>query len=157
VWRSDSKARATIGRLLLALLISSLASLAASSSTAQPPSAGDVGHDVSQPVRVDAPRVDLSNIAVAPGYRLDVDSVGYDLPTSVAIIPEPFDGEGAPVYFVAELQGTIKVVTRDRQVHDFAAVPTWGRQGHDLHGTSQQGLAGLCLAPEHGYLFATFT
>src|SRR5690606_40277174 len=109
------------------------------------------------PVTAARQRIDLSNIAVAPGYRLDVDSVGYDLPTAIAMIPEPFAGETAPLYFVAELQGTIKIVTRDRNVHDFARVPTWGLQGHDLDGNSQQGLAGLCLAPEHGYLFATFT
>lgn len=114
-------------------------------------------HEVSEPVSVDGRGVDLSTLAVAPGYRLDVDSVGYDLPTAIAMIPEPFEGAGAPIYFVAELQGSIKVVTRDRQVHDFASVPTWGRQGHDLGGNSQQGLAGLCLAPRHGYLFATFT
>ena len=109
------------------------------------------------PVSAARQRIDLSALAVAPGYRLDVDSVGYDLPTAIAVIPEPFAGDEAPLYFVAELQGTIKVVTRDRTVHDFARVPTWGRQGHDLDGNSQQGLAGLCLAPERGFLFATFT
>lgn len=113
--------------------------------------------ELPEAVLIRRPDVDLSTFAVAPGYRLEVDSVGYDLPTAIAMIPDPSPGDSAPYYFVAELQGHIKVVTRDRAVHDFAAVPTWGRQGHDLDGNSQQGLAGLCLAPEHGYLFATFT
>ena len=131
------------------LLLAAATGFLTAAGAAPPPSDG--------PTNADRPRIDLSNIAVAPGYRLDVDSVGYDLPTAIAMIPEPFAGQTAPLYFVAELLGNIKVVTRDRRVHDFARVPTWGKQGHDLYGNSQQGLAGLCLAPEDGYLFATFT
>src|SRR5690606_29074187 len=63
----------------------------------------------------------------------------------------------SPLYFVAELQGTIKAVTNDRTAYDFAKVPTRSQQGHDLEGASQQRLAGLCLEPELGYLFATYT
>jgi hypothetical protein len=100
---------------------------------------------------------DLHELAVAPGYTVEVDSSGFDLPTAIAFIPEPGAAADSPLYFVAELQGTIKVVTRDRTVHDFARVPTWGHQGHDLEGASQQGLAGLCLEPSNGYLFATYT
>src|SRR5690606_38395406 len=62
-----------------------------------------------------------------------------------------------PAYFVAELLGTIKVVTNSRAVHVFGGVPTWGQQDQDLEGDSQQGLAGLCLAPDQGLVFATYT
>lgn len=106
---------------------------------------------------VTAPSGVLDELAVAPGYKVEVDSSGFDLPTAIAFIPQPGIEPNSPLYFVAELQGTIKVVTRDRTVTDFAKVPTWGRQGHDLDGASQQGLAGLCLEPERGYLFATYT
>jgi glucose/arabinose dehydrogenase len=102
-------------------------------------------------------RPDLGRYAVPQGFSLEVDSRGFHLPTSIAVIPDPGDEADAPLYFVAELQGTIKVVTRSREVHDFATVPTWGRQDESLTGTSQQGLAGLCLAPAEGHLFATFT
>ena len=100
---------------------------------------------------------DLLDLAVAPGYTIEVDSYGFELPSAIAFVPEPGDQPDSPVYFVAELQGGIKVVTRDRSVHDFGAVPTWGRQGHDLEGASQQGLAGLCLDADSGYVFATYT
>ncbi|HET8984305.1 MAG TPA: PQQ-dependent sugar dehydrogenase, partial [Trueperaceae bacterium] len=100
---------------------------------------------------------DLRDLAVAPGYSIEIDSSGFDLPTAIAFIPQPGTAADSPLYFVAELQGSIKVVTRDRTVHDFADVPTWGHQGHDLDGASQQGLAGLCLDPDNGYLFATYT
>src|SRR5690606_4431978 len=104
-----------------------------------------------------SPPEGLLELAVAPGYKVEVDSTGFDMPTAIAFIPEPGDAADSPLYFVAELQGTIKVVTNDRTVYDFAKVPTWGQQGHDLEGASQQGLAGLCLEPELGYLFATYT
>lgn len=100
---------------------------------------------------------DLADLAVAPGYSLEVDSFGFELPSAIAFVPQPGDGPDAPLYFVAELQGSIKVVTNDRSVHEFGAVPTWGHQGHDLEGASQQGLAGLCLDAGSGYVFATYT
>ncbi len=99
----------------------------------------------------------LAQLGTAAGYALEVHASGLSLPTALAFVPEPDEGEGAPLYFVAELQGGVNVVTRGGDVHTFATVPTYGRQARPLSGTSQQGLAGLCLAPEHGYVFATFT
>lgn len=115
------------------------------------------GRPLADANQVSAQAEALLELAVAPGYKVEVDSSGFDLPTAIAFIPQPGTAADAPLYFVAELQGTIKVVTNDRTVHDFAKVPTWGHQGHDLDGASQQGLAGLCLEPERGYLFATYT
>src|SRR5690606_18362387 len=82
---------------------------------------------------------------------------GFELPSAIAFVPQPGTGPDSPLYFVAELQGSIKVVTRDRSVYDFGEVPTWGQQGHDLEGASQQGLAGLCLDADSGHVFATYT
>ena len=99
----------------------------------------------------------LDSLGTAPGYALEVHARGLALPTALAFVPEPAPGPDAPFYFVAELRGNVNVVTRAGDVHLFAAVPTYGQQDESLDGASQQGLAGLCLAPEHGYLFATFT
>lgn len=99
----------------------------------------------------------LESLGVAPGYALEVHATGLTLPTAVEFIPDPPNGPDDPFYFVAELQGTVNVVTRSGAVHAFAEVPTYGAQDEALEGASQQGLAGICLAPEHGYLFATFT
>lgn len=99
----------------------------------------------------------LENYAVQPGYGLAVDSTGFVFPTSIAFVPTPGNEPDAPLYFVAELRGTIKVVTNDRQVHVFAQVPAARQQGADLFGDSQSGLAGMCLDPERGYVFATHT
>ncbi len=95
--------------------------------------------------------------AVPPGYSLSVDSSGFELPTAIAFVSAPGERPNDPSYFVTELKGTIKVVTNDRRVHTFAAVPTFQGQQPDLKGASQQGLAGICLDDETGYLFVTFT
>ena len=100
---------------------------------------------------------DLSNWAVKPGYALEVDSTGFFLPTSIAFVPNPGDAPDDPLYFVTQLQGEVKVVTNDRSVHTFAKVPTLENQTPDLYGASQSGAAGVCLEPENGYVFVTFT
>ncbi|HZW28307.1 MAG TPA: PQQ-dependent sugar dehydrogenase [Trueperaceae bacterium] len=99
----------------------------------------------------------LDQVGTAQGYALEVHASGLTLPTALAFIPDAANDPEAPFYFVAELQGGINVVTRSGEVHRFATVPTYGAQDEELEGASQQGLAGLCLAPEHGYLFATYT
>jgi hypothetical protein len=104
-----------------------------------------------------AAQADLSAYAVQPGYALEVDVDGFVMPTSIAFVPSPGDTPDAPLYYVAELQGTIKVVTVDRSVHVFARVPASRGQTPELAGSSQSGLAGICIDAEHGYLFATYT
>ncbi len=99
----------------------------------------------------------LDQLGTAHGYALEVHASGLTLPTAIEFIPDAADDPAAPFYFVAELRGDVKVVTRSGEVHTFATVPTYGAQDVGLDGASQQGLAGLCLAPERGYLFATFT
>lgn len=99
----------------------------------------------------------LEEWAVPPGYSLTVDSRGFEIPSAIAFVPEPGDAPDDPLYFVTELKGTIKVVTRDRSVRVFAQVPTFQGQTLELSGASQQGLAGICLDAETGYVFATFT
>ena len=52
-----------------------------------------------------------------PGFRVAVDTTGYDYPVSIAFVPRPSEYPTAPLYYVAELPGRIKVVTRQRTVH----------------------------------------
>jgi mono/diheme cytochrome c family protein len=104
----------------------------------------------------------MSEWEVEEGFRLDADAVGFELPTSIAFVPEPGNAPGAPSYFVSELKGTIKVVTNDHKVHVFARGLT--RIHPDSlfphpempQGFAEEGVTGLCLAPEQGYVFATF-
>ena len=95
--------------------------------------------------------------AVTDGFALDVDASGFRFPTSIAFVPDPGPGPKDPLYFVTELRGRVKVVTNDRTVLTFA------EDFFDLHPrqelpaiSGEVGMAGLCLEPEHGYVFVTF-
>lgn len=95
--------------------------------------------------------------AVADGFSLQRDSLGYDFPTAIAFVSHPGPAPDDPLYFVAELRGAIKVVTNDRTVHTFADDFFALRPSAELpSGGGEVGLAGLCLAPRQGYVFATF-
>ena len=94
---------------------------------------------------------------VADGFRLDTDTSGYDFPVAIAFVPSPGKGPGAPLYYVLELRGKLKVVTRDRKVHDFAADITNFLPSRELPlREGEAGSAGLCLDPVNGYVFVTF-
>lgn len=95
--------------------------------------------------------------AVPDGFTLAEDAGGFTLPTSVAFVPEPGSNPKDPRYFVGELRGTIKVVTNDGTATTFAQGFTSMPSSQGLTpGADEYGLAGLCLAPDRGYVFATF-
>ena len=95
--------------------------------------------------------------ALPPGFDLKLDSEGYELPTAIAFVPEPGTSPKSPLYFVTELRGRVKVVTRDRSVSTFAdvAIPEPSTKYPQL--SAQNGAAGLCLDAERGYVFVTYS
>jgi hypothetical protein len=95
--------------------------------------------------------------AIPPGYFLEVDTSGYQLPVSIAMVPNPGSAPDAPLYYVAELGGRILVVRNDRKVEVFTD------NFFTLRSTAQLpsiagviGLTGLCLDADTGFLFATY-
>lgn len=95
--------------------------------------------------------------AVQEGFALSLDSEGYQFPTSIAFVPQPGPGPKDPLYFVTELRGTVKVVTNDRTVYTFAEGLITLQPEEELPAfEGETGLAGICLAPEQGYVFVTF-
>ena len=60
---------------------------------------------------------------------------------------------------VTELRGKVKVVTNDRTVLTFAEdfFTLRPKKGAVRIIDQEVGMAGICLAPEHGYLFVTFS
>jgi len=91
-------------------------------------------------------------------FSLSIDTEGYQYPSAIAFVPEPGADPKDPLYFVTELRGAVKVVTNDRSVYTFAEgffTPTSPRDFPAPEG--QRGLAGICLEPQHGYIFVTFT
>jgi hypothetical protein len=120
---------------------------------------GGIAGAVIAPLLASAPawgQGELEDWAVADGLALEVDASGFSVPTAIATVPDPGDDPGDPVYFVAELRGSIKAVTVDRSVVELTTVPTLEPPVDDLQGTSQSGLAGLCVAPDAGLVFGTF-
>lgn len=98
-----------------------------------------------------------SNWAIPPGYFLEIDSSGYTLPVTIALVPNPSPAPEAPAYYVAELGGRILAVRNDRKVEVFAEKffdLNLNAQMPDLAGVL--GLTGLCLDAATGYLFATY-
>ena len=98
-----------------------------------------------------------SDWAVAEGFSIRIDTEGYTLPSAIAFVPNPGKGPKDPFYFITELKGKIKVITNDRTVftfaEDFFRLRT-PKEPPSLEG--QSGLAGICLDPDRGYIFATF-
>lgn len=95
---------------------------------------------------------------VKRGYTIKVDTEGYQLPTAIAFVPNPGNGPKDPLYFVAELKGTVKVITNDRSVHTFAEdFFDLGRvEAYGAEDSRELGMAGICLDPPRGYVFVTF-
>jgi glucose/arabinose dehydrogenase len=98
-----------------------------------------------------------SDWAVAEGFALEIDTEGYSLPTAIAFVPQPGTQPKDPLYFVTELRGRVKVITNDRSVNIFAEDFFRQQIEKELPEVEgETGLAGICLAPEKGYVFVTF-
>ena len=104
-----------------------------------------------------APKSELdASWAVEEGYSLRVLARGFSLPTSLAAVANPGAEPGAPKLFVAELRGAIKVVANDNSVSEFARIATFAPKKDWPDWEGEAGMAGICLDPDHGYVFVTY-
>jgi glucose/arabinose dehydrogenase len=104
-----------------------------------------------------APKSELdASWAVEEGYSLRVLARGFALPTSLAAVPQPSAEPGAPKLFVTELRGAIKVIANDDSVSEFARIATFAPKMEWPAREAEAGMAGICLDPEHGYVFVTY-
>ena len=94
--------------------------------------------------------------ALPPGFDLTIDTSGYEIPTAIAFVPHPESRRKSPLYFVAELRGKIKVVSRDRSVHVFADLGLRKPQTPFPALGGQNGAAGICVDEQRGYVFVTY-
>lgn len=90
-----------------------------------------------------------------PGYVVEEVASGFQLPVNLAMVPDPGPHLGDPLFYVAELYGAIKVVTRDGVVRDYASDLLNYNPNGVFPGSGEQGLAGLVVEPESGDLFAS--
>jgi glucose/arabinose dehydrogenase len=91
------------------------------------------------------------------GFSLKIDTEGFEFPTAIAFVPNPGPDPKSPLYFVTELRGKVKVVTRDRSIHTFAENFFHLRPDIELpNPDAEMGMAGIALEPRHGYVFVSF-
>ena len=95
-------------------------------------------------------RDELSSWAVRDSFALTVHARGLRLPTALAFIADPASGADAPLYFVTELTGAIRTVTRSGALREFAHLQLRVPANHE------SGLGGICLDPTQGYVFVTY-
>lgn len=98
----------------------------------------------------------LANWSVDEGYSLQVVAQGFSLPTSIAVVREPNPDPKAPMLFVTELRGAIKIVSNDGTVTTFARIPNFTPEAEWPDNSGEAGMAGICLDPARGYVYTTY-
>lgn len=89
------------------------------------------------------------------GYMVEVFAEDLQLPVDIAMVPEPGDHPGDPLFYVAELYGNIKVVSRDGTVRDYASDLLNFNPTGNFPGSGEKGLAGIAVHPASGDVFAS--
>lgn len=90
-----------------------------------------------------------------PGFKAEIVATGFQLPVNIAFIPNPGATPTSPVYYVTELYGTIKVVYRDKTVHDYATGLLNFNPTGNFPGSGEQGVSGICVDPATGNVYAS--
>src|SRR5262245_39684855 len=95
----------------------------------------------------------LDHWSVQEGYSLQIVARGFSMPTAIAVVPEPGPDAKSPKMFVTELRGTVKAIAKDWTVSELTRVETFQPAAEWPDDRGEGGMAGVCLAPDQGYLF----
>ena len=90
-----------------------------------------------------------------PGYEVEKFASDLQLPVDIAFVPNPGPNPTDPLLYVTELYGTIKVVTRDGTVSDYATDLLNFDPTGVFPGSGEQGLTGIVVEPTTGDVFAS--
>lgn len=88
--------------------------------------------------------------AVQRGFRIERVATGFELPVNIAFVPNPRQDDDAPLFYVTELYGTIKVVTRRGEVRDYATKLLDFDPRGLFPGPGEIGLTGIAVQPGSG-------
>ena len=94
-------------------------------------------------------------IVTEPGYVIEEVAGGLQLPVNVAFVPNPGPNPNDPLFYVTELYGTVKLVTRNFNVSVYATNLLNFNPTGNFPGSGEQGLAGIVVDPASGDLFVT--
>ncbi len=89
---------------------------------------------------------------VFPGFEIDLVTTGLSLPTNICFVPKPKDDPLAPLLYINELYGQVKVVTVDYSVHTYAKGLLNYEADYKFPGTGESGMTGITMEPESGDL-----
>lgn len=89
-----------------------------------------------------------------PGYKVEVVATGLQLPTNIAIVGNPGAAADAPVMYVTELYGTIRVVRKNGTVGTYATGLLNFNPTGAFPGSGEQGVTGIVHDPVSGDVFA---
>lgn len=87
------------------------------------------------------------------GIQAEVVATGFKLPVNIAFVPNAAAGANAPYYYVTELYGTVKCVTRGGTVVDYATGLLNFNPTGAFPGSGEQGIGGLAVDPATGDVF----
>lgn len=93
--------------------------------------------------------------SVPPGFALDRVVDGLYLPVNIAFVPEPGPEPEDPLYYIAELYGTIKVVQNNGQVDTYADNLLNFDPTGTFPGSGEQGVIGIAVQPVTGDVFVS--
>lgn len=91
----------------------------------------------------------------APGYEVEVVATGFQLPVNIAFVPNPGSGPTDPFYYVTELYGSIKVVSRNGTISNYATNLLNYNPTGSFPGSGEQGVSGIVVDPVSGDVFAS--
>ncbi len=94
-------------------------------------------------------------IATEAGFSISTVADGLQLPVNIAFVPNPGSDPDDPLFYINELYGTIKVVTNDYSISDYATGLLNFNPTGAFPGSGEQGLAGLAVDPLTGDLFVS--
>ena len=89
------------------------------------------------------------------GFEVERVAGDFKLPVNLAFVQHPRQEADAPLFYVNELYGNIKVMTVGGEVRDYATnLLNFDPRG-PFPGSGEIGLAGLAIEPESGDLIVT--
>ena len=90
-----------------------------------------------------------------PGFRVDRFASGFQLPVNIAFAPAPGPSADAPLFYVSELYGSVKVVTRNGTVSDYATDLLNFDPTGAFPGSGEKGVTGIVVDPGSGDVFVS--
>lgn len=90
---------------------------------------------------------------VFPGFKIEHVADGFNLPVNIAFVPNPKNEPKAPLLYITELYGKVKVLTNDFTVYTYAENLLNYNPSGEFPGSGESGLTGICVEPVTGDLY----